>query len=106
MLLRHESSTRKWIAAFVLVALVCLYWMVSNASAGNKKSNPSDTGAANGVAHRVAALEAAQAETEDAIALLIETVGALQGDVTALQDQVVALETRVQALEDGAATAP
>jgi hypothetical protein len=66
--------------------------LVSDATAGNKKSNPSDTGAANGVAHRVAALEAAQAETEDAIALLVETVASLQ-------EQVFELEARVASLE-------
>jgi hypothetical protein len=91
-LLRHESSTRRWIAVLVLVALVCLYLMVSDASAGNKKSNPSDTGAANGVAHRVAALEAAQAETEDALALLVETVASLQSQVEELEGRVATLE--------------
>jgi hypothetical protein len=91
--LRHESSTRKWIAAFVLVALVCLYWMVSEASAGNKKSNPSAQGAANGVAHRVAALEAAQAETDEAILALTTAVADLQGQVADLESRVAALET-------------
>jgi uncharacterized coiled-coil protein SlyX len=104
LLLRHESSTRKWIAAFILVALVCLYCLVSDVFAGNKKSKPSETGAANGVAHRVAALEAAQAETEDAIALLVETVGALQTEVSALQSQVTLLEGRVADLEAAGAT--
>lgn len=97
--LRHESSTRKWIAALVLVTLVCLYCLASDAFAGNKKSNPSSTGAANGVAHRVAALEAAQAETDEAIL-------ALTAAVTTLQGQVADLESRVAALEAAGAPAP
>jgi uncharacterized coiled-coil protein SlyX len=106
MLLSHESSTRKWIAAFVLVTLVCLYVLVSDASAGNKKSKPSDTGAANGVAHRVAALEAAQAETEEAIVLLTAAIAQLQTDAASLQTQVADLEARVLLLEGAAATTP
>lgn len=99
MLLQKESNLRRTAAVALLAALVFLYWMASGASAANKKSKPSDTGAANGVAHRVAALEAAQAETDAALVLLLDAVGTLQTEVSNLELQVSDLEARVAALE-------
>lgn len=96
-MLRHcESKLRKSAAVFVLVALVGLFCLVNGADAKNKKSNPSDPGQSNGVAHRVAALEAAQTDTDEAILLLLAAL-------TDLQSQVSDLETRVADLEAAAA---
>jgi septal ring factor EnvC (AmiA/AmiB activator) len=95
------SKKGLWIC--VLAALVVCAWMCADAFAGNKKSNPSDQGAANGVAHRVAALEAALAETQTDLAEAQQQIAALDADLATVEGQVADLEDRVAALESAAA---
>jgi len=121
---RESSITaRKTGMAFLLAVGMCLL-SVGDAPAGKKthKSGkttptPSPVGEANGVAHRVAALEEGLAETQEALA---ETQAALEetrealGEtqdvllsvmerVMDLEDAVVALDARIAALEEAAA---
>jgi chromosome segregation ATPase len=108
----HESGqlfTRKGLWICVIAAIIACAWAASDAYAGKKNKNngngPSDTGQANGVAHRVAALEAGLASALDMIAVLDTDLAAVEGQVAGLETQVADLELRVQALED-AAVAP
>jgi uncharacterized coiled-coil protein SlyX len=106
------------VLACTLALTVALVWAAGDVSAKkdrnrNNTPNPSDTGAANGVAHRVAALEAQLAETQDvlmevmdAVVMLQETVEDLEGDVALLQDDVADLNDRLTAVEDELTTAP
>jgi len=87
---------RKISTVCVVATLLGLFLVASNADAGNKKSNPSPQGQANGVAHRVAALEAAVAAQDTRIS-------DLEDAVLILADAVADLQTRVQTLEDAAA---
>lgn len=98
------TKFQKISAVCVLAALLGLFWAGSDAGAANKKSNPSPQGQANGIAHRVAALEATVAAQEDRIAALEGAAMDLADAVTALQTQVADLETRVAALESATAT--
>lgn len=107
-MLRLDSTRfRKYVLTCLLAVSVGGLGMGTDVFAGKNKNgpNPSDTGAANGVAHRVAALEAAVANTQDALLLAIEQITVLEEDVTLLEGDVSALEARVAALE-AAATAP
>jgi uncharacterized coiled-coil protein SlyX len=101
-----RQSWTKLSAVCLLAALLGAFWAASDAAAGNKKSNPSPQGQANGVAHRVAALEATVAAQEDRIAALEGAAMDLADAVLALQSQVAGLEARVLALESAAATTP
>lgn len=112
----HWRRIGRTALACTLALAVALIWAVGDASAKRNRSNtpnPSDTGAANGVAHRVAALEGQLAETQDvlmelmdAVATLQETVEDLEGDVVLLQDEVADLDARLDAVEAEVATAP
>jgi hypothetical protein len=84
-----------WICA-VAAALACA-WMCSDAFAGKKGNNASDQGQANGVAHRVDALEAAMADTQSALADALDRITLLEGDVTDLETRVAALEAAAAA---------
>jgi uncharacterized coiled-coil protein SlyX len=97
------TTFRKISAVCMLVALLGV-WAASDAAAGNKKSNPSPQGQANGVAHRVAALEATVAAQEERIAVLEDVALDLADLVNGLQTQVTGLEARVAALEAAAVT--
>jgi chromosome segregation ATPase len=99
MLKVSPSSYRKGALVFALAAMLALFGASGETSAKNKKSNPSDQGLANGIAHRVAALEEIVGETNDAIAMLIETVAELQAQVNELTDANADLEVRVDDLE-------
>ncbi len=102
---QQTSTTFRKISAVCVLTALLGFWAASSATAGNKKSNPSPQGQANGVAHRVAALEATVAAQEERIAVL-EDVALDFGDaVLALQAQVADLQARVAALE-AAAVAP
>lgn len=79
-----------WICA--IAAVLACAWMCSDAFAGKKGNNASDQGQANGVAHRVDALEAAMADTQTALADALDRITLLEGDVTALEARVAALE--------------
>jgi len=94
------SKKGLWIV--VVAAVVTFAWMCADAFAGNKKSNPSDTGAANGVAHRVAALEAAMTTVQADLAAALLQIDALDADLAAVESQVTSLEARVAALEAAA----
>ncbi len=99
-----RQSWTKLSAVCLLAALLGAFLAVSDAAAGNKKSNPSPQGQANGVAHRVAALEATVAAQAEQIAELEGAAMELGDAVLALQSQVAALEVRVLALETATAT--
>ena len=94
------SKKGLWIV--VVAAVVTFAWMCADAFAGNKKSNPSDTGAANGVAHRVAALEAAMTAVQADLDAALAQIAVLDADLAAVEGQVADLETRVAALEAAA----
>jgi uncharacterized coiled-coil protein SlyX len=98
-----RQSWTKISAVCLLAALLGAFWAASDADAGNKKSNPSPQGQANGVAHRVAALEATVAAQEERIAALEGATLELAEAVTTLQAQVAALEAAVMELQSAAA---
>lgn len=101
----RELFSRKGFWICLLAAAFACAW-VSDAFAGKKGSNsgpPADNGLANGVAHRVAALEAAMAGTQTALAEALDRITLLEGDVTLLEGQVADLNGRVAALEAAAA---
>jgi hypothetical protein len=108
---RDWTLFRKCVAIGVVAALLCLCLIAAEATAAKKKTpNPSPTGQENGVAHRVAALEANQGlimerlvAVEEALGAVGGDIGALETDVAALQMQVAGLEARVAALEMAAA---
>ena len=99
----HATPVRQYVWTGILAAAVGCGWFTSEGFAGKKAPNPSDNGAANGVAHRVTALEAALADTQDALVEAIARIDLLEDDVTTLEDEVADLEERVAALEDAAA---
>ena len=96
------TTFRKISAVCLLAALLGAFWANSDAAAGNKKSNPSPQGQANGVAHRVAALEAAVAAQAEQIAALEEVVLGLDDAIAGLEAQIADLDARVAALEAAA----
>jgi TolA-binding protein len=91
----NGTALRQSGVALVLAVTMAMLWASGDVSAKNKNSNPSATGAANGVAHRVAALEAAVGE-------LTEFAEEAAASIMALEDQVADLEGRVAALEAAA----
>ena len=93
------TTFRKISAVCLIAALLGMFWVGSDAGAGNKKSNPSAQGQANGVAHRVAALEATVAAQAEQIATLQEVVEGVGGALDDLQMQIDALDARVALLE-------
>ena len=109
--MRRESSImarKTWMACLLALGLCLL--TVADVPAGKKNRsntttpppNPSPVGEANGIAHRVAALEAAQAETDEILSLVMERVMTLEDQVRALQEAVLILDARVAALEEAA----
>ena len=98
-MLRQIQSYRKEAVVFALAAAMAMFALSGETSAKNKKSNPSDQGAANGIAHRVAALEEAQADTDEAIAMLIAAVADLQAAVDELEVQVDDQQVQIDALD-------
>jgi uncharacterized coiled-coil protein SlyX len=102
-----QLFSRKGLWVCIVAAIIACAWAASDAYAGKgNKGNgggPSDTGAANGVAHRVAALEAQMATALATIAALDADLAAVEGQVATLQTHVDDLEARVAALEAAAA---
>jgi len=104
----RELFSRKGFWICLLAAALACVW-VSDAFAGKNKGNgggPSDQGLANGVAHRVAALETGLAETQAALAETQVVLDAALGEIDSLSTQVAALEARVALLEAAAAATP
>jgi len=97
------TTVRKISTVCVVATLLGLFLAASNADAGNKKSKPSAQGQANGVAHRVAALEAAVAAQDTRIGDLEDAVLILADAVTELQARVDALEAAAIPVADPAA---
>jgi hypothetical protein len=95
MFSKNGTALRKSGVALGLALALGMLWASGDASAKNKNSNPSAQGQANGVAHRVAALEAAVGE-------LTEFAEEAAASIVALEEQVAELEGRVAALEAAA----
>lgn len=91
----NGTTLRQSGVALALAVAIGMLWASGDAAAKNKNSNPSPQGAANGVAHRVAALEAAVAE----LTVFAEEAAA---SIIALEEQVDDLEARVADLEAAA----
>ena len=119
MSVSNPMFSRKGLWICVFGAMIACAWTASDAYGGKKNKNnnngngPSDTGQANGVAHRVAALEAGLAGALDMIAVLdgdlatVEgQVATLEGEVELLEIQVFDLGQRVAILEAAAAPVP
>jgi hypothetical protein len=104
----NRLFTRKGLWVCLAATAIACAWMASDAYAGKKGNNggPSDTGAANGVAHRVAALEAGLATALDAIAVLDADLTTAEGQIASLEADVADLQGRVAALEAAAVVAP
>lgn len=91
----RELFSRKGFWICLLAAALACAW-VSDAFAGKGKGTgggPSDQGLANGVAHRVAALEAGLAETQTALVAALEEIDALTAHVADLEARVTLLES-------------
>lgn len=102
MLRNPGTGSRSAVFACLLAAAFVLLWAGTEASAAKKNKNepnPSDTGAANGVAHRVATLEAALADTQQTLLLALDQIALLEDQIVALDDQVLTLEGQVADLE-------
>jgi uncharacterized coiled-coil protein SlyX len=98
--------SRKGLWVCVVAAIIACAWVATDAYAGNKKSNPSPQGEANGVAHRVATLESKLAAALEVIAALDSDLAAVEEQVATLEDQVADLEARVADLEAAAVSTP
>jgi hypothetical protein len=94
-----QSSYRKGALVCALAAMLALLAASGELSAKNKNSNPSTTGQSNGIAHRVAALEAAQGESDEAITMLLAAVAELQQQIADLQVQVDDQQVQIDALD-------
>ncbi|HSG73328.1 MAG TPA: hypothetical protein VLA12_23130 [Planctomycetaceae bacterium] len=105
----NDTGLRKIGVALALAVVIGFLWASGDASAKNKKSKPSAQGQANGVAHRVAALEATVGElagfAEEAASRIVALEGEvadLEGNVADLESEVADLQARVMALEAAA----
>lgn len=99
MLKVSPSSSRKGALVFGLAAMLALFGATGQSTAKNKNSNASDTGLANGVAHRVAALEGLIDDVNDDIAMLMSAVSDLQNQVDELTDANADLQVQVEDLQ-------
>ena len=99
----NDTGMRKIGVALALAVVVGILFASGDAAAKNKKSKPSAQGKANGVAHRVAALEATVGELAGFAEEAAARIMALEGEVADLETEVadleVALETEVAVLE-------
>jgi hypothetical protein len=97
---RDWTLFRKCAAIGVVAALLCLCFIAAEATAAKKKTpNPSPTGQENGVAHRVAALEANQGLIMERLVAVEEALGAVGGDIGALETAVATLQMQVADLQ-------
>jgi hypothetical protein len=104
----NQLFSRKDLWVCLAAAAIACAWAASDAYAGKKGNNggPSDTGAANGVAHRVASLEVGLATALDAIAILDADLATVEGQAATLEGQFADLEARVLVLEAAAVVDP
>lgn len=98
----NDTGLRKIGVALALAVVIGILWASGDASAKNKKSKPSAQGQANGVAHRVAALELAVGELTGFAEEAAARIMALEDEVADLEVEVADLEARVLALEAAA----